>query len=65
MNRPINQRIFPAWMMGYETVTSRQMEDVKEPLILGVHLNASVRIKPDEPIVLRLIKVFYDSNHYN
>jgi hypothetical protein len=37
MNRPINQRLFADWTMGYETVTSRQMEDIKGSKILDEH----------------------------
>ncbi|RYC66615.1 BLUF domain-containing protein [Spirosoma sordidisoli] len=65
MNRPIDQRFFPDWAMGYETITSRQMEDIKGMVVLDEHHNASVRIKPDEPLILRLIKVFYDSHRYD
>ena len=65
MNRPIVQRLFPDWTMGYEIVTSRQMEGIKKMVTLNEHHSATVTIKPDEPIILRLLKVFYDSNRHN
>ena len=65
MNRPIVQRLFPDWTMGYETVTSRQMEGIKEMVVLDEHRSATLTIKPDEPIILRLLKVFYDSNRHS
>jgi hypothetical protein len=65
MNRPIAQRLFPDWTMGYETVTRWQMEDIKATVVLDKDRSASVTIQPDEPLILRLIKVFYDSNRNN
>ncbi len=64
MNRPIAQRLFPDWTMGYETLTRWQMEGIKGTVVLDEHRNAAVRITPDEPLILRLIKVFYDSNRH-
>lgn len=65
MNRPIAQRLFPDWTMGYETLTRWQMEDIKSTVVLDQHRSAAVRIRPDEPLILRLVKVFYDANHNN
>lgn len=65
MDKLITQRLFPNWSMGYETITHRQMEDIKAMIILDEHHNAMVTITPNEPIILRLIKVFYESNRYN
>lgn len=63
MNRPITERLFPDWTMGYETITDWQMEGIKGTVILDEYRNASLTIKPDEPFIMRLIKVFYDYNH--
>lgn len=65
MNRPIAQRLFPNWTMGYETITRWQMEDIKATVVLDEHRSAAVTIQPDEPLILRLLKVFYDSNRNN
>lgn len=29
LKRPISQRLFPTWTMGYETITFSQLEDIK------------------------------------
>ncbi|QKZ14386.1 BLUF domain-containing protein [Spirosoma sp. KUDC1026] len=62
-SRPISQRLFAHWNMGYETITTRQLEEVKRTVNLDT---------PDESfspandhIILKTIKVFYDSNRYN
>lgn len=65
MNRPITQRLFPQWTMGYETVTSRQMKEIRGTVLLDEHHKALVTIKPDELIIQRLVKAFYDTNYYN
>ena len=65
MNRPITQRLFPDWTMGYETLTNRQMEDIKATVVPGEAHNALVIIQPDEPLIQRLVKTFYESNRYN
>ena len=49
--------------MGYETITTSQLEDVKRT----VSLDSSNEL-PDQAkdhIILKTIKVFYDSNRYN
>lgn len=63
LNRPIQERLFPNWSMGYETLTDQQLEDLKTTLGLE---------KPDEQasevpdhIILKTLRVFYDSNKYN
>ncbi|GAB3750824.1 BLUF domain-containing protein [Spirosoma pomorum] len=62
-SRPITKRLFGDWNMGYETITTRQLEDVKRTINLDPFTDAPTM--PDEHIILRTIKVFYDSNRYN
>lgn len=61
----ITERLFPDWTMGYETVTNRQMEGISAMLKLEQDHDATLTIKPNEHIVLRLLKTFYESNRHN
>lgn len=61
----IAERLFPDWTMGYETVTNRQMEGINAMLTLDKDHDASLTIEPNEHIILRLLKTFYESNRYN
>lgn len=61
LNRPIQQRLFDQWSMGYETISTRQLEDIKAI----VDLDGGDQALTDGPAILRMIKVFYDSNRYN
>ena len=62
-NRPISQRLFAAWNMCYETITTRQLEEIKAIVDLDKKEEAST--SPSDHIILRTIKVFYESNRYN
>jgi uncharacterized Fe-S cluster-containing MiaB family protein len=64
-SRPIPQRLFADWNMGYETITTRQLEDVKRTVNLGVENESSRQTGENDHIILKTIKVFYDSNRYN
>lgn len=61
----ITERVFPDWTMGYETATNRQMESLNVLLRLDNNHDATLTIKPNEHIILRLLKTFYQSNRYN
>ena len=65
LDQPITQRLFADWAMGYETVTHRQMETIRASVVLDQHHNAMITIEPNEHIILRLIKVFYETNRHN
>lgn len=62
LNRPIKERLFAQWSMGYETITTRQLEEIKAIVDLDDHGTAA---NPDSPVILRMIRLFYDSNRYN
>lgn len=63
LNRPITRRLFGNWGMGYETITAHQFEDIKAIINLDNCMDTGV--KPDDHIILKTIKVFYNSNRYN
>ena len=63
LNRPITQRLFAAWSMGYETISARQLEEIKA--IVDLDNNDGTATTPTDHIILKTIKVFYDSNRYN
>lgn len=63
LNRPITQRLFAAWSMGYETISARQLEEIKA--IVDLDSDDGIVTTPNDHIILKTIKVFYDSNRYN
>ncbi len=62
-SRPIAKRLFADWHMGYETITEQQLENIKD--IVQLDGNGKPMFINDEHIILKTIKVFYDSNRYN
>lgn len=62
LNRPISQRLFGNWGMGYETLTARQFEAVRAIINLD---DVDTADKPDDPLTLKTIKVFYNNNRFN
>ncbi len=63
INRPIKQRLFPNWTMGYKTITHSKLEDIKAIISLPSS-KGPVMILSDNPI-LKALQVFYDGNRYN
>ena len=63
LNRPISKRLFADYTMGYQTITARQLEEIKT--VVDLNGREEVFIKSKEPIILRMIKVFYQSSQYN
>ena len=62
-SRNITQRLFTDWTMGYETITARQLDNIKS--ILNPDDNDEFAVEPVNNIILKTIKVFYESNKYN
>lgn len=58
--RPIKERLFSAWSMGYETVTLRELENIKE--IVNLYTDDRISVEAGENIVIKMIKLFYESN---
>ncbi len=62
-SRPITKRLFADWDMGYETITVQQLENIKD--IVKLDGSGKPMLNDDDHIILKTIKVFYDSNRYN
>nr|ARK08879.1 hypothetical protein A6C57_00340 [Fibrella sp. ES10-3-2-2] len=61
LTRPITRRLFAEWSMGYESINDSQLKEIQAILSLdtqGQHLI-------DEPLVLRVIRTFYETNRHN
>lgn len=63
LNRPITRRLFANWSMGYETITTRQFDEIKS--IVDLSDESSLIVDSNDHIILKTIKVFYNSNRYN
>lgn len=62
-SRPITKRLFTDWNMGYKTITEQQLGNIQD--IVQLDGNGKPTLIDDEHIILKTIKVFYDSNRYN
>lgn len=58
--RPIKERLFDAWSMGYETITARELENIKD--IVNLYTDERITIETGENIIIKMIKLFYQSN---
>lgn len=56
LNKPIDQRLFADWSMGYETITSRQLENIKAMVDTDANQAAG------DPVILKTLKAFYETN---
>lgn len=61
LTRPITQRLFAKWNMGYETINHSQLEEIRA----AFPLEPEGELSSDEPLVLRVIRIFYQSNRHN
>ncbi|RYF74030.1 MAG: BLUF domain protein [Cytophagaceae bacterium] len=61
LTRPITQRLFSEWSMGYVTINHSQLEEIRAAFPLeAAEVTAAV-----EPLVLRIIRTFYEANRYD
>lgn len=60
VNKPISKYLFGEWSMDYETITSRQLEDIKEIIAIDKPKESVSRM--NEPIILTTLKAFYENN---
>ena len=60
LSRPIQKRLFAGSALAYETITISQLEELKTVVDLENNQEFS-----KVPIILKLIKTFYESNRYN
>ncbi len=63
ISKPITDRLFSQWSMGYETLTSRQLDALKTTVLLNDSQETAT--EADSPVVLKMIKLFYESNRHN
>ncbi|MBO0951560.1 BLUF domain-containing protein [Fibrella forsythiae] len=61
LTRPITQRLFAGFSMGYETISHAQLEEIQATF----PLDTQGRQLADEPLVLRVVRTFYESNRHN
>ncbi len=63
LSRSINERLFTQWNMGYETLTTSQLDAIRS----FVNLNGQPQSTAgkDEAVVLKMIKLFYENNRSN
>ena len=59
-SRPVNTRLFADWSMGYETVTARELENIKD--IVNLYTDDRIAIEAGENIIIKMVKLFYESN---
>ncbi|MBO0952674.1 BLUF domain-containing protein [Fibrella forsythiae] len=60
ISQPITKRSFDNWYMGYETLTTRQYEEVRN--ILPVDPQNESLWDADQPVIMRMLKGFFDLN---
>ena len=61
LTRPVTQRLFKDYSMGYESISHSQLEEIKA----AFPLDKSETTAEEEPLVLRIIRTFYETNRYN
>lgn len=61
LTRPITHRLFAKWNMGYETIDHSQLEEIQAAFPLDDEGQSST----NEPLVLRVIRTFYEANRHN
>ncbi|MBO0951563.1 BLUF domain-containing protein [Fibrella forsythiae] len=61
LTRPITQRLFSTWSMGYETISDSQLEEIHT----AGALSEDESTFGEEPLVLRIIRTFYEANRHN
>ena len=59
----IKKRTFPDWLMGYKTLSEREMDHLKYMMPFTKDPN----VKPRDPnnIILELVQTFFKNNHRN
>ncbi|QJD79424.1 BLUF domain-containing protein [Spirosoma rhododendri] len=60
IHRPITQRLFSHWYMGYETLTTHQYAEVQDIISIDPQHESAWDI--DQPVVVRMLRGFFDLN---
>ena len=63
LSRPIGERLFRQWDMGYDTLTVQQLHTIKD--VLALDASGKAVVDASDPLILKTIKVFYESNRHN
>ncbi len=63
LNRPITHRLFTGTALGYDTISTRQLEEIKA--IVDLERKPETIPSTTDNIILKTIKTFYQSNQYN
>lgn len=61
LHRPLTERLFTTWNMGYVTITHSELEQVHAAGVLTQGGSTAL----EEPLVLRIIRTFYQANRHN
>lgn len=59
-SRPILDRLFADWSMGYETVTAQELDNIKH--IVSLYTDERLTLEAGQNVVMKMIKLFYESN---
>jgi 3-hydroxy-3-methylglutaryl CoA synthase len=59
-SRPIINRIFANWSMGYETVTGQELENIRD--IVNLYTDERLAQEAGQNVVLKMVKLFYEQN---
>lgn len=60
LKRPMPQRLFGKWAMGYDTVSYSQLNAIKE--LMNLDADKDVAGEDRDHIILKMIKIFYETN---
>ena len=63
LSRPISSRLFTGTALGYDTISSAQLEEIKA--IVNLDDVAEETTPTTDSIILKMIKTFYQSNRFN
>lgn len=60
MNNPISHHLFGDWSMGYETITTSQLENINEIIVTDAKRGGTTSVA--NPVILQTLKAFYEHN---
>jgi len=60
VNQRIQERLFPNWSMAYETLTVRQLAEVKSIIKLDQPIESTFFV--EQPAILKTLRLFYETN---
>ncbi|MFD1143647.1 BLUF domain-containing protein [Larkinella insperata] len=63
VDRPIQQRLFADMAMGYETISSQQLDQIRS--LVDLEQPDGLDRQSQDALLLRTIRLFYQSNRFN